>query len=496
MDSPIAFNPASVLFETPDATQLLQKVGARQLVIDVIDELIEVAAAQGCSFPADFRKTTMERMIDTATPVPSTMYQDFQARRPMEVESYLGAPLKMAIDFDVRVPRIETLYSLLHHVNIVNQNREAATPVLLNHQAAAAAPPLLRSSSAQAPRMLPANGYMRPPYKGPMGPPPMRRVASGLGMRPPGGGPPGLLRSPRGDPAMEGLDEFSHLALYEDEGGANGYADDVPGLRERELALRQREMQLRDQEMQFRRRRGMMQRPKSGGYDDEDDEDDYFDPMDAPPMPNIDPDSVDMMSITSRRTRRVPSAIQMRRNPEGSMNNMGMTSSRPGSALSRMTLGNRRRTSDRIMDEIPAVGDPILDNPLMSVSSDRFGAVDRRQLNGTNSRSNSLTPSRMGDIPPIVPPYASAAHSRRNSQSPGTSFSPAPGMPFGPPPGPRAGAMGRPMPPPGGEFGPPPPNGFPRGSPPRPPVGARYPSGAVAVNGNGISPEAQYGVSS
>ena len=477
--SPIAFNPTSVLFETPDTAQLLQKVGVRQLVIDVIDELIEVAAAQGCSFPADFRKATIERMTTDVSP--STMYQDFQARRPMEVETYLGAPLKMAIESDIRVPRTETLYAMLHHVNTVNQNKEPPTPMLSQ-------PPLMRMTSRPGQRMPPpVNGFMRPPSKGPMGPPPMRRAPSGLGMRPPPG--PGGIRSPR-DPLVEGMDEFNHLALYDDDalhqnGNANGYSDMPPdiAMRERELAVRQRELQLREQEMMMRRRRGP-QRPKS--YEDDEDEDDYFDPMDAPPMPNIDPDSVDMMSITSRRNRRLPSAIQMRRNPEVSMNNMSMGGSRPGSALSRLTLGNRRRTSDRIMDEIPAVGDPLLDNPLMSVSSDRFGAVDRRQLNGTGSRSNSLTPSRLGDIPPMAP----FAHSRRNSQSPGTAFVPAPGAPFGPP---GRGMPGRPMAPGDLVYGPP--NGVPRGqpSPPRPSAAARYPSGP-----NGMGPqqvESQYGVS-
>ena len=68
------------------------------------------------------------------------------------------------------------------------------------------------------------------------------------------------------DPSLEGLEEFSHLVLYDEQGeptvppqNGNGYPEPAPGtaseltLRERELALRQRELQLREQEMSMRR---------------------------------------------------------------------------------------------------------------------------------------------------------------------------------------------------------------------------------------------------
>ncbi|TQB77229.1 hypothetical protein MPDQ_004629 [Monascus purpureus] len=480
MIGPIAFHPVGVLFDTPDCSQLLQKVGVRQLISDVIDELIELASAQGCSFPEDFRQRTIDKMV--AQDTPSTMYQDFQARRPMEVETFLGSPIKSAIATGVRIPRIETLYAMLHHVNIANQNRDMPPPVL--------AQPPPRLSSAPPSQRPPMNGAMRPGRMPPAGamPPP--------GIRGPLGTParsPGALAPPRAarDPSLEGLKEFSHLVMYDDaadgaiphvNGNANGYSDTTPGsaaasadlaLRERELALRQRELQIREQEMQMRRggRRGP---PPPRSTFDEDDEDDYFDPMDAPPMPNIDPDSVDMMSITSRRTRKIPNAIQMRRNPE-----MALSNSRPGSSLSRYLGGGRRRTSDRIMQEIPGLHDAIIDNPMMAYSSNRYGSVDRQQMH-VESRANSLTPSRVGDFPPG--PYP---QSRRNSQSPGT--------PLGPP---GRGVAGRPMP--GGDPGYNPSNGpsYGQPSPPgnmRAPI-PRYPSGPS----NTVGPqqfEQQYGVS-
>jgi len=121
---PIAFHPPSVLFETPSHAELLEKVGVRSMISDVIDELLQLATAQGCSFPEDFKQRTIEAMVRPSE-TNSIMYQDFMAKRPMEVETYLGSPIKLAQGVSVRVPRIETLYALLHHFNIINQTRRA-----------------------------------------------------------------------------------------------------------------------------------------------------------------------------------------------------------------------------------------------------------------------------------------------------------------------------------------------------------------------------------
>jgi len=356
------------------------------------------------------------------------------------------------------------------------------------------------------------------------GPPSMRasRTPSGMSLPPPQrrGPPPGMMpRGPGGpmptppnrvprDTSLEGLEEFSHLVVYDGEGepgtphqNGNGYPDSSPGpasdlvLRERELALRQRELQLREQEMGMRRgppgpmRRGPPPRPGPGpgpSFDEEDE--DYFDPMDNMAIPHIDPDSVDMMSMTSRRGRKGPSHSQLRKNPEFSVTGPGGSGgSRPSSSAFGRYFG-RKRASDRVMQEIPGLHDSLMDNPMMSYSSNRYGAVDRNQMHA-DSRANSLTASHMGDYPPRPFPA-----SRRNSQSPATPF----GGPQGPhgPPGPGGPRTGRPptvhdpnLGPPGGPH-----NGQP--SPPgnmRTPV-PRYPQG----NGHAVGPqqvEQHYGVS-
>ncbi|EUC28912.1 hypothetical protein COCCADRAFT_107946 [Bipolaris zeicola 26-R-13] len=481
MIGPIAFHPASVLFETPNHAELLEKVGVRPLVNGVLDEMLALAKASGCSFPADFREKTYQDMIRPQEHN-STMWLDFEAKRPMEIETYLGAPLKLAQEAGVAVPRIETLYATLHHINIVNRNRPAAPAVAPIQPSQNGMQPPPRMSSAPMPRAPPAQGAMmngNGPVKG--GPRPGSRAPSVNGGPPmarrgpppgPNGYPPRMNGAPNGQrrPSIEGggdLEEFSHLMLYDDmvPDGPNGGPYESAGnasnmsLRERELMLRQRELQIREQEMNMRRGpggpggpmgRGRPPAPPSmAGFDDDDDDgDDFFDPMGGRPM--IDPDNFDMMSVTSRRNRSAPSAKQIRQNPEGA--GFGPLPNRgPRNPFSR-SGANKNRSSARLMADVPGLHDSIMNNPLMGYSSDRYGHVDRGAM-GAQSRTNSLTSARLDDISGGAGYGAYPnPNGRRMSQSPGNPLSP----------GPRPG--GRPSPPNGYAHNGMPPNGRP--SPP------------------------------
>ncbi|GAB7348153.1 hypothetical protein MBLNU459_g6168t2 [Dothideomycetes sp. NU459] len=448
MIGPIAFHPASILFETPNHAELLEKTGTRSMIAGVISELLTLATAQGCSFPKDFSERTMESMIQP-TLAPNTMYQDYTARRPLEVENFLGAPIKLAQDVGVRVPRIETLYALLHNANIANQQRpQQQTPM---SPGVGGPPRTAQGPGPRGPMNGPMNGQMSgPPGRGGMrpgsrapsmagGPPPMRRgpsmngypprVMNGNGSR----GPPPMQR--RGSVEGNDLEEFSHLMLYDNlpegampEAGmfGNGAPAPSPGgniaLRERELALRQREMALREQEYNMRRRMPPPPASHAGGFDDDDDDDgaDYFDPM-APGRPMIDPDNFDMMSVTSKRTRKAPSQMQLRNNPE-----MGGSKSR--NPFSRPKIQNR--TSARLMADVPGVHESIMNNAMMGYSSDRYGNVDRHAI-GHESRTNSLTAERLHELQrggsyngPMPPGPVQPPMSRRASQSPGNPLGP------------------------------------------------------------------------
>lgn len=491
---------------------MIEKVGVRSLITGVLDELLELAKAQGCSFPENFRDTTLQDMLRPQESN-STMWMDFEAKRPMEIETYLGSPLKLAQAAGISIPRIETLYATLHHLNIANRTRPIAPPSS-SPQNGTQPPP--RISSAPQPRGPPqgppgtmqnGNGLMkggpRPGSRAPSinGAPPMMRRGPPPG---PNGYPPRMNGIPNGQrrPSLEAndLEEFSHLMLYDNLGedgaaGAGGGPYESAAnsstnlsLRERELMLRQRELQLREQELNMRRGpggpmppmgrgRGRPPPPASiAGYEDDDDEDDYFDPMGgSTAAPMIDPDNFDMMSVTSRRNRSAPSAKQIRQNPEGA----GYGGGRSRNPFSRPGM-KQNRSSARLMADVPGLHDSIMNNPLMGYSSNRYGDVDRGAM-GAQSRSNSLTAARLDDLAGGAG-YGAYPTGRRTSQSPGNPLSP----------GPRP--MGRPSPPNGYPSNGMPPNGMPpngmqpngRPSPPgmRQPM-PRQPSGA----GNGMGPQ-------
>lgn len=405
----------------------------------------------------------------------------------MEVETYLGSPIKLAHDAGISVPRIETLYAILHNLNIVNRNRprsgEANTSVMPPSSPTSA--PLLRMPLQNGPGPGPGprpvmNGM---PPRGPRprnssnlsqagmrrGPPPMNGgPPNGYGRPPPmnGGGP--RQPSRRGSLEENSLEEFSHLVLYDGipENSEGSVAGDVPdmGMRERELQLRQRELALREQEMRMRRggppgpgpgpgpgpRRGPhpMRNSKQVFDEEDEDDDDYFDPAVNPAPPMIDPDNFDMMSVTSRKNRKAPgpSAAQFRRNPDD------MPPPTRGGRF-RPSYGRNRSSQ---MSHAPMTTDNILDDPLMSCSSNRYGNVDRGTMNA-GSRANSLTASRLEDLQygpgpgPGGHPGMNGAFPRRASQSPGNPYSPSMrgGRRPSPPNGYAASMSGRPSPPDG-----------------------------------------------
>lgn len=475
-----------------------------KLVSDVIDELVALAEAQGCKFPAEFKQNTINEFARST--VENIMWQDYSARRPMEVETYLGSPIRLSQDTKVGVPRVEALYAILHNLNLVNRSRPkldttVAAPVQPGSPSTTPSP-LPRMSAQGPPRPMPNGNGMhprpRPRGASSMGPPGpgMRRPPPSMNGGPPNGyprpPPNGRLPSRRG--SMEGadLEEFGHLMLYDDvpEGGEAAYGPQDIALRERELQLRQRELALREQEMRLRRpgpgmgpgpggpgpRRGPPPPPSrgGGGFDDDDEDDDFFDPLPSAGAPMIDPDNFDMMSVTSRKNRKASgaapnSAAQFRRNPE--------QDTAPPRSRFRPSFGRNR--SSQVMAGMPATHGDIMDDPLLGFTSNRYGAVDRGMIHA-GSRANSLTAARLDELqynqgPP--PMGMNGNGPRRVSQSPGNPYSPSI----------RGGVQGGRPSPPNGYHSQPQANGGGRPSPPdgmRQPM-PRYPPG----QGNVVAPQ-------
>ncbi|KAG8415487.1 hypothetical protein J3458_009328 [Metarhizium acridum] len=162
----------------------------------------------------------------------SIMWQDYTARRPMEIETYLGSPIKLARESQIPIPRIETLYAILHNLNIVNRSRpkpgEGPPPNMMPPGSPISSPQSRSVSQAGHRPMMGGmpNGNGMPPRQ------PRPRNSSNFGpsgmRRPPqmNGGPPngyprpppsvnGGSRAPSRRGSMDGndLEEFSHLVV-------------------------------------------------------------------------------------------------------------------------------------------------------------------------------------------------------------------------------------------------------------------------------------------
>ena len=160
---------------------------------------------------------------------------------------------------------------------------------------------------------------------------------------------------------------------------------------------------------------------------------------------------------------------------------------------------NKNRSSARVMAEIPGLHDSLMNNPLLGYSSNRYADVDRNAL-GAQSRTNSLTASRLDEMGGGAGYGAYPSMSRRASQSPGQPLSNGP-RPMGRP-SPPNGLAPNGMPPNGMPPNGMPPNGMPRSGPPngRPsPPGMRQPVPMHPPGlGNAVAPqqvEQQAGVS-
>jgi hypothetical protein len=199
-------------------------------------------------------------------------------------------------------------------------------------------------------------------------------------------------------------------------------------------------------------------------YDDDEEGLDFFDPHGGPMTPRIDPDNFDMMSVTSRKNRSKPPPSQrdVRHDPETSGGG-GLAA-----AVRNSRFGRPRNRSSQMTNTIPGLHDNIMDDPLMSFTSNRYGNVDRGQMHA-GSRANSLTAHNLDALNGPGGPYPGP---RRTSQSPGNPYSPS-----------IRGGNGRPSPPNG--YGGPWMNG--RTGPPegmRQPA-PRYPPG----QGNMVAPQ-------
>ena len=114
----IPFNGLSVALNA-STKQLVEDPSSLALCESIVDEVHAAAAICGVSVPTSMKRKTIDnthRMV----PYDSSMRLDFLNRRPMEIESIFGNPLRAVAESDGSMPRVEMLYQQLHFLNAKN----------------------------------------------------------------------------------------------------------------------------------------------------------------------------------------------------------------------------------------------------------------------------------------------------------------------------------------------------------------------------------------
>ena len=102
-------NPVSALTRAT-ADQLLDDDAILDFMSEAMDELAAVGAAIGCPVA----ETAEDRMAVTARlgAFKTSMLQDVEASRPIELEALLGAPREIARRIDVPTPQLDRIYAM------------------------------------------------------------------------------------------------------------------------------------------------------------------------------------------------------------------------------------------------------------------------------------------------------------------------------------------------------------------------------------------------
>ncbi|CCG81150.1 putative 2-dehydropantoate 2-reductase [Taphrina deformans PYCC 5710] len=408
----IAFHPISVILKEPNHAKLMDDPNTKALISDIFDECIRICEVRKITFPYDFKSKVMQSMITTKE-AKSTMYQDFLAGRPLEIEIYLTTPIRFARDAQIDAPHMRSVHALLSHINRINQQKPASP---LPNAASRLAPqhtgqsvltqsrPYMHrgltdgatmQNSGRAMSMVygappTTNGYARAPVP----PPQSRRAPSAQ-----------ITRSE----SLEGLEEFAAVAMYSDlvpnnevypstarsHSALPGVANDYSGRQQNrppsrastsqgyypttaqgnQRPPRQNAFAMMGRKMSNLRASG---RGKTGDFDDDDDDDDaYIESPVADRGPPIDPEKVDMLAMT-RRGRN--SALGNR-----------LEADRMGSLANGRPKPRQTKTSDALMHDIPGVHDAVTNSALFGMGDNRYGTVDSRTLaKSANVRLNSM----------------------------------------------------------------------------------------------------------
>ena len=118
----LPYNPVSVLAGRADTSRMSRGGELEKLCADLMSEVIRVANAAGVALTEELAEKQRE-FTRNFPPYKTSMLQDYEAGRALEVDAILGNTLRVARRFNVDVPRIECCYALLKSVDELNRAR-------------------------------------------------------------------------------------------------------------------------------------------------------------------------------------------------------------------------------------------------------------------------------------------------------------------------------------------------------------------------------------
>lgn len=116
----LPYNPGSVLAGGADTARMSRRDELEKFCADLMTEVIAVANAAGVGLTEEMAAKQRE-FTRNFPPYKTSMLQDFEAGRALEVEAILGNTLRIARRHGVEVPRIESCYALLKSVDELNR---------------------------------------------------------------------------------------------------------------------------------------------------------------------------------------------------------------------------------------------------------------------------------------------------------------------------------------------------------------------------------------
>ncbi len=113
--NPISALTGSTLGELGDLAEMVA------LLRELFAEIAAVATRLGVSFPV-----SLERRLEAGIAVgdhKTSMLQDLEANKPLEIDCMTGAVIELAAKLDVPVPRLEAVHALVRHLDHLRAHR-------------------------------------------------------------------------------------------------------------------------------------------------------------------------------------------------------------------------------------------------------------------------------------------------------------------------------------------------------------------------------------